>query len=112
MIMAGATPKLTTSARLSSSMPKLLLPPSFLAILPSMKSKNTAKKTSHEAGTKWPWKARTRESMPLSMFPQVIMLGTRVFIGTGLPLRSRLISFSHSYRCLPGLDLRPDRHDR
>jgi hypothetical protein len=76
MINAGATPKLTTSARLSSSLPISEYALSNLADKPSRKSKIIAKNISHDAVIRFPLAAKIIAMNPEARLRDVIKFGT------------------------------------
>jgi hypothetical protein len=73
--MAGAAPKLTASARESSSFPISEYAFSNLAEKPSRKSKIIAARMSHEAVTISPLTAKSIEINPAARFRQVMRFG-------------------------------------
>jgi hypothetical protein len=75
IISAGATPKLTTSARLSSSLPISEYAFSNLAEKPSRKSNIIAATISHEAVTLSPLAAKIIAINPADRLREVIKLG-------------------------------------
>ncbi len=79
MIIAGATPKLTTSARESSSLPIAEYAFSNLAVNPSRKSNTIAASISHEAVIRLPFNTKIMEINPDIRLRDVIRLG-RYFI--------------------------------
>ena len=75
MIAAGATPKLTTSARESSSFPISEYAFSSLAVNPSRKSKIMAASINQEAFARSPLNAKMTEMNPAARFSDVMKLG-------------------------------------
>lgn len=75
MIKAGATPKLTTSARLSSSLPISEYALSNLAENPSRKSNIIAARINHEAVIISPFPAKIIAINPDTRFSEVIKFG-------------------------------------
>jgi len=74
-INPGATPKLTTSARESSSFPIAEYALSSLAEKPSRKSKIIAARISQEAVTRSPFIIKIIETKPETRLSEVIKLG-------------------------------------
>lgn len=72
---AGATPKLTISAKESNSTPNSLFTFNFLAILPSRKSKTAEKKMRMEAAPKYSLIFKVIEKTPHNKFPIVNKFG-------------------------------------
>ena len=73
---AGATPKLTISAKESNSTPNSLFTFNFLATLPSRRSNIAEKKIKTEANSKKPLILEVMERTPHNKFPIVNKLGT------------------------------------
>jgi hypothetical protein len=80
IIIPGATPKLTTSARLSSSLPITEYAFSNLAENPSRKSKIIAASISHDAVTVSPVAAKMTAANPDVRLSEVIKLGIYLII--------------------------------
>lgn len=72
---AGATPKLTTSARLSSSFPISEYAFNNLAEKPSKKSKTIAARINHDAVCRSPLAAKIIEVNPAARLREVIKFG-------------------------------------
>ncbi|MPM76239.1 hypothetical protein SDC9_123236 [bioreactor metagenome] len=77
---AGATPKLTMSAKESNSTPILEETPSDRAVHPSKKSKAAASMTHMTTAEKFPLNAMTMAIQPENRFSKVIILGICFFI--------------------------------
>ena len=75
MINPGATPKLTRSARLSSSLPNSEYAFKALAANPSRKSKTMAARINQEAVIKSPFRMKIIERNPEARLREVIRLG-------------------------------------
>ena len=75
MIIAGATPKLTISARLSSSFPNSEYALSNLADKPSRKSNIIAANIRHEAVTRFPFAAKIIAINPDARLSDVMKFG-------------------------------------
>jgi hypothetical protein len=76
MIEAGATPKLTTSAKESSSFPIAEYAFSQRAAKPSKKSKTEATRMKYAAISNLSLNAQTIDKQPQNRFRHVIVLGT------------------------------------
>ena len=74
---AGATPKVTRSARLSNCLPSSVPPPSALAANPSSTSKAAPANTSQQAIVSCPWEASRMEAVPQTRFAVVSRSGMR-----------------------------------
>ena len=88
-ISAGATPKLTKSARLSSSAPKREVPLSMRAIRPSMPSSAAANTIAASANSSRFSTAMRMAVSPAHSASSVIRLGTSSRTGIGLKRRLR-----------------------
>ena len=88
-ISAGATPKLTKSARLSSSAPKREVPLSMRATRPSMPSSSAANTIAASASSSLFSTARRMAVRPAQSASSVIRLGNSVRTGIALKRRDR-----------------------
>jgi hypothetical protein len=74
---AGATPKLTMSAKLSSCAPNGVPPPIARAANPSNTSKIAAANTNQQAIVNCPWEASNMDAVPQHRFAVVNRSGNR-----------------------------------